>query len=373
MIAPVPVSLKRCRSYDTADVETAVAQAVSALGGIGAFVREGARVLVKPNLLTDAAPEAGITTHPEVVRAVLRLVKSVTPDVVCGDGPSVWGEKKDVDRVYEMTGMRRVCEEEGVELVYFNTPRLHGRIPLTDWLEKCDCVVNVSKLKTHAFTVLTAGVKNCYGFVVGMNKMKIHGDFPRPADLCRVLVDIFELCRPHLNICDGITAMQGEGPGSSGTLRSMELIAASPDALALDMVLAQVMGLRPEDIPTTREALRRLREEGRAPEVALRGDPLKAFAVRDYILPRTTFFHRAPGWVLFLVKTLLRMRPCIDADRCRVCGVCQKGCPVHAIGDRGGRMVIDGDKCILCLCCQELCPHGAVAVKKSLFLRLIGQ
>jgi len=369
---PIPVSLARCRTYETLEVEAAVRRAVDALGGIRAFIRPGERVLVKPNLLTDALPEAGVDTHPEVLRAVLRCIKAVTPHIVCGDAPSVWGKRRDVDRVYEVSGMRRVCDEEGVQMVYFNIPRLRGRYPLTDWLEKCDRVVSVSKFKTHGFTVLTAGIKNCYGFVVGMNKMKIHGESPCPQDLCRALVDIYELCRPHLNICDGIVAMEGEGPGSSGTLRTMELVAASPDALALDMVLAQIMGLEPDAIPTNREAMQRAQASGRTLDVAACGAPLASFVVKDFVLPRTTFFHRAPRWLLGAAKTLLRLRPVIDPAYCRVCGVCQKGCPASAIDNRGGRMVIDAQRCILCLCCQELCPHHAVSIKKSLFLRLMG-
>ncbi len=368
----IPVSLTRCRSYETSEVEAAVRRALEALGGIRAFIREGERVLVKPNLLTDAAPEQGVDTHPEVVRAVLRCLKSVTPNVVCGDGPSVWGEKRDIERVYEVSGVRRVCEEEAVEMVYFNIPRLRGRYPLTDWLQKCDRVVSVPKMKTHGFTVLTAGVKNCFGFVVGMNKMKIHSEFPYPEDLCCALVDIFEFCAPHLSVCDAITAMQGEGPGSSGTLRSLGLVAVSPDALALDMVLAQVMGLKPEDIPTNREAMRRAAASGKTFEVALCGEPLASFVVKDFVLPRTTFLHRMPRWLLAVIKALLCMKPAIDAGRCRVCGLCQKSCPGHAIGKKEGRMVIDSRRCILCLCCQEICPHGAVAIKKSFFLRLIG-
>jgi len=372
MNTPVPVSLARCRTYETAEVEAAVRRALDAIGGVRAFIRPGERVLVKPNLLSDASPESGVDTHPEVVRAVLRSIKTVTPHVVCGDAPSVWGKRRDVDRVYEVSGMRRVCNEEGAEMVYFNTPCLRGRYPLTDWLDKCDRVVSVPKLKTHNFTVLTAGIKNCFGFVVGMNKMKLHGEFPRPQDLCRVFVEIYELCRPHLTICDGITAMEGEGPGSGGTLRTMELVAASPDALALDIVLAQVMGLEPAAIPTNREAMQRAAARGRPFEVAVCGAPLSSFVAKDFVLPGTTLLHRVPGWMLAGTKTLVRMRPAIDAGRCRVCGVCQKGCPGHAIANKDGRMVIEAQRCILCLCCQELCPHRAISIKKSFFLRLIG-
>jgi uncharacterized protein (DUF362 family) len=125
------VSLVRCESYDAAQVQAAVAEAVRLLGGIGRFVKPGEKVLLKPNLLTDAPPEKGVDTHPEVVRAVIRLLRPVTRHIVCGDSPSVWGEKKDVNRVYEVSGIKKVCAEEGVELVYFSGSRLVKGYPLT--------------------------------------------------------------------------------------------------------------------------------------------------------------------------------------------------------------------------------------------------
>ena len=84
------VSLVNCRSYDTAEVEAAVRRSVDLLGGVDKFVKPGETVLIKPNMLTDALPESGIDTHPEVVRAVIRLLKSATRNIFCGDSPSVW-------------------------------------------------------------------------------------------------------------------------------------------------------------------------------------------------------------------------------------------------------------------------------------------
>ena len=84
------VALVKCEAYESSRVEVAVKAAVDLLGGIGAFIKPGDKVLLKPNLLTDAAPEKGITTHPEVLRAVIRLIKPVTKNIFCGDSPSVW-------------------------------------------------------------------------------------------------------------------------------------------------------------------------------------------------------------------------------------------------------------------------------------------
>ncbi len=365
--------MTRCTSYEAFEVEAAVKKAVDLLGGIDRFVKPGEKVLIKPNLLTDAAPEEGIDTHPEVVRAVIRLIKPVTRAVFVGDSPSVWGEKRDVERVYELSGIKKVCLEEGATPVFFTSPKMRGRYPLTDCLDQMDRLVNVPKFKTHGFTVLTAGVKNLFGLVVGMNKMKIHRDFPHPDDLSKAIVDIYEIRNPDLTILDGVTAMYGEGPGSAGTLWQASLIAACPDALALDMVLARIMGLKPSDIPTNAEAIRRGLVSADASALEIAGDDIREFIPGQFILPKANFISGMPRPVLSLVRFFLRMKPDIIADRCRLCGTCVPACPGHAMTRKADRMRIDFHKCIYCLCSQEICPHGAVAVRKNLLLRLLNR
>ncbi|MFA5038389.1 MAG: DUF362 domain-containing protein [Candidatus Omnitrophota bacterium] len=365
------VSLIRCSRYDTQDVEKAVGLAVDILGGPEAFARKGDRVLIKPNLLTDALPEEGVDTHPEVVRAVIRLFKPLASRIYCGDGPNVWGEKKDVERVYEVSGMKKVCREEGIEMVAFTVPKMRSGYPLTEWLEKTDRLINVPKFKTHSYTILTAGVKNLFGLVVGMNKMKIHKDFPSPAGLSRALLDIYESRKPDLTILDGIMAMEGEGPGSCGTVRPMELVAAAQDALALDFVLAVIMGLVPEDIPTIREAGRRGLFPETFSDIDIKGEDIRFFVAKDYRLPRTSFLNRMPDWAAVIARKMLRMKVCVIQDLCRACQKCRQSCPAEACRMEGGRMIIDESKCIFCLCCQEICPHKAIEVKKNFFLRMM--
>ncbi|MDD5019083.1 MAG: DUF362 domain-containing protein [Candidatus Omnitrophica bacterium] len=365
------VSFARCPHYLTQQVEEAVRRCVGLLGGPEAFVRRGQKVLIKPNVLTDASPEEGIDTHPEVVRAAIRLVKPLASVVYCGDSPSVWGEKKDIDRVYEVSGIGKVCREEGVELVAFTKPKMRGGYPLTEWLDKVDKLVNVPKFKTHGYTMLTAGVKNLFGLVVGMNKMKIHRDRPHPEDLSRALVDIYEARKPDLTVLDGIVAMEGDGPGSSGRLRLMELIAAATDAMALDMVMAVVMGLEPYEIPTNKEGMRRGFFEGGLKTVELLGEDIRFFVARDFALPKTSYLSRMPRWALNIVTALLTMKPFVRQDHCRACGLCRASCPAGACQMSGGTMVIDDQKCILCLCCQEICPHQAIGVRKNFLLRLM--
>lgn len=78
-----PVAIARCADYAPANVSRALIEAFDALGGAGKFVSAGQTVFIKPNLLTDRAPEQAVTTHPEVVRQLVRLVRD------CGGRPSV--------------------------------------------------------------------------------------------------------------------------------------------------------------------------------------------------------------------------------------------------------------------------------------------
>ena len=365
------VSLVKCESYDSSKVEAAVRKSVALLGSITAFVKPNETVLIKPNLLTDTSPEAGIDTHPEVVRAVIRLLKTVTENIYCGDSPSVFVEKKGIEHVYEISGIKKVCQEEGVKLVYFTTPQFVQGYPLTDWLLKCDRLVSVPKFKTHGYTVLTAGVKNLLGLVVGMYKLKIHRDNPRSADLSRALVDIYEIRRPDLTILDGVVAMEGEGPGSSGTLKKMDLIAASDHAIAIDMILAVLMGLSPQQIPTNKEAIHRGLILPDLNAIEIIGEELEVFRSKNFKLPKTSSFNWMPSWMLDVAKVFFWIKPEILPKVCQDCRMCQKICPSRAMGRQGHRAEIDYKKCIFCFCCQEICPHKAIVVKKSFLWRLV--
>jgi uncharacterized protein (DUF362 family) len=90
------VSLVRCPDYDTARVCEAVKRSVDLIGGMGSLVKPGMKVLLKPNLLSARLPEEGVDTHPEVVRAVARLVKEAGGEPSIGDSPG--GYQKDMMR-----------------------------------------------------------------------------------------------------------------------------------------------------------------------------------------------------------------------------------------------------------------------------------
>lgn len=370
------VSIVRCESYNRALVEQRVEQAVGLIGGITNFIKPKTRVLVKPNLLMAKEPEFGITTHPEVVAAVIRLLKGINCEIFVGDGPSVWGnELEDVDRVYEVSGMRKVCAEEGVNLIKFEHRRWRGKFPLTTWLDECDYLVNIPKFKTHSFTLLTGAIKNLFGLVSGTYKTELHKNYSSPVDFANILVDVFEEAKPALTVVDGIMAMEGEGPASSGKLRKLNLLFASNDAVALDTVMAIIMGIDPFDVLTTKEAGRRKLGAFDIAAMEIAGERLEKVIGEPFILPSTSSIKKnLPVVVINIARHFIKQYPCVQHNKCIGCARCIDACPnkIITMTRNNKRIKFDYSGCIACFCCQEMCPQGAIKIKKSFLANLIG-
>ncbi len=367
------VAIVRCNDYESSRVCAAVRQSVEFLGGMRAFIKPKSKVLVKPNLLMAKAPECGITTHPEVLRGVIRLLKEIECRIYVGDGPSVWGKQIiNVDRVYEVSQAKRVCAEENVELVQFDQRRWRGKFPLSVWLDTCDYVVNVPKFKTHDLTLLTGAVKNLFGLVSGTYKTELHKKHFAVVDFSSVVVDVYEQVKPQLTIVDGIVAMEGDGPATSGELRQQNIIVSGADCVAVDSVLAAVMGIKPQDVPTTQEAARRSLGCADLFAINIIGESLAAAATRPFKLPTTNYKKKLPEPLMKAIAGLIKYYPYVLPKACIRCGACVDACPMRCISLRPKGITFDYRKCIACFCCQEACPAAAIKVKKSFFARAIG-
>ena len=75
----------QCSSYDREEVCRAVERAVEAAGGLPDLA--GKKVLLKPNLLSDAGYEKAVSTHPEVVFAVGKLIIDAGGILMIADSP----------------------------------------------------------------------------------------------------------------------------------------------------------------------------------------------------------------------------------------------------------------------------------------------
>lgn len=367
------VALVKCNDYTPALVEKAVRKSLGFLGKFSDIIRPQSKVLVKPNLLMAKEPECAITTHPEVVRAVIRVLKENACRVFVGDSPSVWGNQAErISEVHERTGIKKVCQEERVELVGFDRFRWRAKFPLSSWLDDCDYLVSVPKFKTHGLTVLTGAIKNLFGLISGPYKTVLHKKYWDRKDFSSVLVDIYEEVRPALTVVDAITAMEGNGPASEGKPRRVGALLAGVDAVAVDSVLAAIMGLNPQEIAYINEAQARNLGVADFDSISVLGDRLEEVVAKSFLLPATSLTRKIPLPVLKLAHRLIRFYPQILHDKCTRCQACITACPEKIMSLRSNRVVIDYPRCIACFCCQEACGFSAVRVRKTVWARLVG-
>ncbi|MGE5553608.1 MAG: DUF362 domain-containing protein [Betaproteobacteria bacterium] len=379
------VSIIRCQSYDRGEVRQKVQEAVAPFGGFAAFVRPGEKVLVKPNLLVAAAPDKAVTTHPEVVRAVVEGCQAAGAEVWVGDSPGFGN----VEKIAARCGILQVCQETGVRFVSLDravdVPFPEGkwvkRFPLGEAVRQVDKVISVAKFKTHGLAFYTGAVKNLYGMVAGVEKAAFHLRYQSREEHAGLLVDLYRLVRPVLSIVDAVVGMEGAGP-QHGTPRPVGLLLAGTDGLAVDAVGANIMGLEPDRFPLL-QAAALAGERVDLAQVEIVGVPLSEARVPGYVLPETaTEGGAALGSRLFTLQKLsprlrswarrhLNARPVVVPELCLGCGVCRESCPAQAITVRERRAVIADEQCIRCYCCQEMCPQAAIVLRHGPLARLL--
>ena len=368
------VALVKCGGYEHPMIKDAVRRVVDLLGGIEGFVGTGEQVLVKPNMLKADSPDAAVTTHPEILRSVIGLLKEAEARVIVGDSPGIG----DIRHVAERSGILSVVRDTGANLADFSeavSVRSGGRFQhfeIARAVQEADAIINLPKLKTHGMTVLTGAVKNLFGCIPGKRKVQWHFNTGiNHQAFALMLLELATLLRPRLTIMDAVIGMEGNGPGS-GDPRKIGVLIGGRDPVAVDVVASAVVGVAPGSLPIIDAAARAGIGTSRLDRIRLVGDPLQEVAIKDFRLPpRTHTEWPLPEWMRRGLKDALTTRPVIDQRSCVRCGICRYDCPQHAIKETREGLHIDHRQCIRCFCCQEFCPQGAVTVGKGWLLTLI--
>ena len=368
------VSLRAVPDYSRQAVESGLTALLAPLGGMEAFVRPGQKVLLKPNMLQGKSPDKAVTTHPEVVRAVIREVQRCGGIVSVGDSPGVGSPHQ----VAARCGILPVVEETGAAFAPFqeSVPVRAGsgtfhELEIARDILDAEVVINLPKLKTHQMMGLTCGVKNLFGAVVGMRKPRLHLQAGTDkAFFALMLLELAERIRPALTIVDAVTGMEGDGPGSGDPVHIGALLAgASP--LAVDTVAIELVGMSCEAVWTQKLARKNALPGSRPQEVELVGEALENLRPASFRPAKVTdVSFGLPAFVKNPLRNTISARPVADMSLCRRCGVCVESCPPQAMRIEGDRLQIDYDRCIRCFCCQELCPQGALLTRQGLLLRL---
>lgn len=359
----------RRASYDYPELKELVHQMLERL--IPGGIEWGSRVIIKPNLLGPAPPEKAIVTHPLVVRAVAEYVIGKGARAQISDSPAMGT----FTRVMRESGILAAVEGLDVECREFTVSTTvdigepFGRVEVARDALEADVLINLPKLKTHTQMLLTLGVKNLFGCIVGFRKPQWH--FRAGVDremFALLLVRVHNRLKPAVTLLDGILAMEGEGPGNGGVPRHIGVVLGSRDALALDAVVCNMFGLPVDALPTIRAA-------GRAGLLSgafdLDGELVR---VPDFKIPQMVPLVFGPPCFHSILRRHLVQRPVLKRGQpCRACGDCRRYCPAGAIVQGKDKVLFDYDKCIRCYCCIEVCPHGVLGTEEPLLGRIVNR
>lgn len=226
-----------------------VRRALAALGGMGAFVRRGDKVAIKPNCAWDRRPQQAANTDPEVVAELVRQCfgagasKVTVLDNTCHDP----------GRAFTRSGIEAAVKEAGGVCAHQNNVstevRNLGGSVLGSWevmrpIVEADRVINVPIVKHHSLSRVTVGMKNWMGAIVG-SRPNLH---QRLAQACAELGDAF---RPTLTVIDATRILMGGGPtgGSLAQVKKTDLIAVATDPVAADAWGASLLGVEAAEMP----------------------------------------------------------------------------------------------------------------------------
>ena len=252
----VPGTPSRYSPDDQKIVFQMIEEAVSLIGGIDQIIKPGDRVFIKPNVFSAQHPDEAATTDLRVLEATIQLVKDAGAGaVLVGENPAIALAR----HVLEANGLGDMVRRYGAKVVYLDEEENQTvMVPGADVMHQVEfprCVleadryISLPKMKTHAMTLVTLGIKNSLGLLPEHEKKgRLHHEA-----IHQKLVDIMRVKRPDLVILDGIVAGEGQGPTFVEPIQ-FNMIMAGTDTVALDAVASVIMGFDPFEVTTTRIA-----------------------------------------------------------------------------------------------------------------------
>jgi len=223
------------------DIEASILKSIDLLGGLN--VKKDDRVVVKPNVCHPKNIDNMITTDPQVLEAVLNIVKKKAENVIVVESDSRSGTAYDKVTRSGIMDMIQKCGVEFLNLSEDETEEhkvagLSLQIPKT--VLDADFFINMPKMKTSSMKQIfvTIAMKNMFGVLANKKKYKLH------KALVDVLVFLSRTIRQDLTIVDGIVGMQGLGP-DRGSPVNMNLIVSGLNPITTEAACCQVMGINP--------------------------------------------------------------------------------------------------------------------------------
>ena len=203
------------------------------------FKKEINKIAIKPNLCYYWKSTTGETTDPNLVEAIIEILrmKCKADDIFIVESDATAMKAKYAFKAlgYEKLAARKkikllnLCENDFLSVPNV-TSSISKEIRIPKILTEVDLFVSVPKLKLHSLTGLTCALKNQFGCIPIRRKVVFHNR------IHEIIALINKHIPPDLFVVDGIIT-------SGKTPKKLDLIMASSDPVAVDCVAAKIAGL----------------------------------------------------------------------------------------------------------------------------------
>lgn len=218
------------------------------MGGMRNIVKAGDKVLIKINTVIPVPPNAGFTTDPRMLEALIELVKEQNPSRIQIGERCAMGA--DTMTAMETCGIVEVARRTGVELCPFeretftmykiDRPISFNEFPVPRPVSEADVYIGLPKMKVHVHTVFTGAMKLQFGNLPDYDWMvRCHRD-----DIAQKIVNLTRAANPKWFVMDSLYACQGNGPFSpysEDLIKDFNTICGGPDPVAVDTVCEALM------------------------------------------------------------------------------------------------------------------------------------
>ena len=368
------VYLKKCDTYEFDKLKESIRLALDSTTFKN--IKDTDSVFIKVNCLGAYAENLAITTNPLFLKAVIELVKEKTQKILVGDNPA----NKDLVLALKKNGMYKVIEEENLKVlngavqttITNHNYHTYKEFDVSKEIVDADYLINLPKLKTHTLTYFSGAQKNLFGLIYGLQKSSWHVKAPTPLDFAYVICDLYGAIKENyeeghiINLCDGIIALEGEGPSTSGSPKQASIILASNDCISLDQVAIKLAKLNKDKYIIGKIAGEVNLGEANLDNINIIGDDINLFKEVSLREPDQGISSKAMKFLKHkAIRNICLEHPKVNKELCVRCGECAKMCSSHALTiEKGEYPHLTSSKCIRCWCCQEVCPHHAIQKSK---------
>lgn len=355
------VGLVEFNSEDDTVQHESLSRLFELVGGLEKYVKSGQTVLLKPHLA-----ELSRKSHLALVASVACQVTRLGARVQIGDSP--WLVRTSVEAHWEKTGLKGLASENDWELVNFEKAQLqsialdthmyHLPVPVME----ADLVINIApSLRDHRARMAGA-MFNLLGTIPGDKSGQLPAGLAGSERFNQAVVDILAIVSPGLNIVD----MYVNDTDLSNKDNYLRRILASRDAVALDMVVAMLVGLQPQEVPAIGMAAEAGLGVGWPDSIRLVGDRGKPWPFSALKAFKSGGRAGLPEKLKTFIEMVLPHRPDMDHGICKTCGKYVDCCPVGAIAPRstGTAVHFYPDLCIKCWHCRHTCAEQSVIVRR---------